>query len=192
MRHETSELLSELIEQTRSNLNAAEELKVLTDYELNWKIDPNSWSMLECIEHLNRYGKFYIPAIQNAIKESTTKSKKQFKSGLLGNYFAMSMIPKENLNKMKTFKEMNPLNSKLDRDVIDIFIQQQVDIMDLLSKARNVSLEKIRIEISISKWIRLKLGDTFRFLIYHNIRHMRQIEKVKNDFAHYSREVSQY
>lgn len=188
----TETLIRELIEQTRENLNRAEELKVLTDSELNWKSDPKEWSILECLEHLNRYGNFYLPVIHQKIKESTSIPGLNFKSGFLGNYFANSMLPKEKLNKMKTFKEMNPLNSALSRAVIDRFIQQQFNMIELLSDARRVNIEQVRVPISISKWIRLKLGDAFRFVIIHNVRHMYQIDRLKNDFALFSRESSTY
>ena len=35
---------------------------------------------------------------------------------------------------MKTFKDKNPLNSILDRKVIDEFINQQIEIIALLNK----------------------------------------------------------
>ena len=47
--------------------------------------------------------------------------------------------------------------------------------------SKNVNLDKIKTAISISKLIRLKLGDTFRVLIYHNERHIKQAEKVLHE-----------
>lgn len=44
--------------------------------------------------------------------------------------------------------------------------------------ARNKDLGKIKTSISISKWIKLKLGDTFRVIIYHNERHIVQANKI--------------
>ena len=37
-----------------------------------------------------------------------------------------SLLPKGKLNKMKTFKDKNPLNANLDKTVIDKFINQQI------------------------------------------------------------------
>ena len=86
------------------------------------------------------------------------------------------MLPKQKLNKMKTFKDKNPLNSNLDTKVIDEFINQQIKTIDLLNKSKIVSLNKNKVKITLTKWIKLKLGDTFRFVINHNIRHIKQIE----------------
>ena len=40
------------------------------------------------------------------------------------------MLPKQRLNKIKTFKDKNPLNSRLDIKVIDEFINQQTKMID--------------------------------------------------------------
>jgi hypothetical protein len=37
-----------------------------------------------------------------------------------------------------------------------------------------VNLRKVKIPISISKIVRLKLGDALLFVVYHNERHMYQ------------------
>ena len=89
------------------------------------------------------------------------------------------MLPKEKLNKMKTFKSKNPLNSALDKSVIDRFTTQQIKLLDLLNQSRKVSLNKVKIKTSISSLISLKLGDTFQFLINHMIRHLNQIDKIQ-------------
>lgn len=141
---------------------------------LNRRAAPDAWSALECIEHLSLYGDFYLPEIENSIRQSRHKAEPVFKSGLLGNYFAMSMLPKEKLNKMKTFKDKNPIGSRLGKATIERFIEQQKKTLALLEQSKSVSLNRTKTAISISTWIKLKLGDTFRFVIYHNQRHMAQ------------------
>jgi hypothetical protein len=178
MKIKSEKLLLDLAERTHQNIKRAELLKDKTDEALNLKKSVESWSVLECLEHLNLYGNFYLPEIDLRIDVTPLQNELFFKSGLIGNYFAQSMLPKPKLNKMKTFKNMNPLNSKLDRIVIDVFIRQQHQILYLLKRAEEVSLNKTKISISISRFIKLKLGDTFRFLIYHNQRHLDQAERI--------------
>jgi len=172
-------LIEDLIENTREVINEAERYSQLSIDELNWKPDAEKWSVLECLEHLNRYGDFYLPEIQQRIQKANKLNGDQiFKSGLLGNYFANSMLPKEKLNKMKTFKSMNPAGSQLDISTLQKFIRQQKQMLDLLSQARAIDLVKTKTSISISNWIKLRLGDTFRVVIYHNQRHIVQANKV--------------
>ena len=175
---QTEELIQELTEITQSNMNEVQLFKQKSEKELNLRPKSESWSILECIEHLNRYGDFYIPEIRKRIENSKFKKSPIFNTGFLGNYFAKSMMPKEKLNKMKTFKSMNPINSSLDKGVLDKFLYQQESILDLLNKAKETDLTKIKTSISISKWISLRLGDTFRVVIYHNLRHIVQAKNI--------------
>ncbi len=174
MKASTHDLIEGLIDLTREHLNQAEQLRQLPLETLNRKPDAESWSVLECLEHLNLYGDFYLPEMGKRIRESKYPAEALFRSGLLGNYFALSMLPKDKLNKMKTFKDKKPSGSRLDKSVIDRFADQQNQLLELLHKSRAVSLNRTRTSISISNFIRLKLGDTFRFIIYHNRRHMVQ------------------
>lgn len=178
MKISTSELLDELKNRTAQHLSFAETLLVMPESDLNFRASEDSWSALECLEHLNRYGDFYIPEISRNISSAEKSSQPYFKPGILGNYFANSMLPKEKLNKMKTLKTMNPIHSKLNKSVIDKFIRQQEQLLKLLEEARHVDLGKVKTGVSISKLIKLKLGDTFRFVIYHNERHILQIKRI--------------
>lgn len=176
---QSEKLTQMLLEQSRQIINQAEKLQSYDLNTLTWKENEISWSILECLEHLNLYGDFYLSQIENEIKNSTIKTDIEFNSGILGNYFAKSMLPKEKLNKMKTFKDKNPLNAKLDKSVIDRFINQQIKLLDLLNQSRNVSLNKVKIKTSISSFIKLRLGDTFQFFINHIIRHLSQIDRIQ-------------
>ncbi len=180
MRTTSNELIEDLISRTKSNINAVEQLKTVPEKELNRKENPGSWSVLECIEHLNLYGDFYLPEIRRRIAEGVSAGPApEFKSGLLGNYFAVSMLPKEGtLNKMKTFKDKDPAGSSLNKEVLRRFTDQQKEMLDLLNMARKVNLTRVKTAISISWLLKLRLGDTFRVVIYHNQRHILQAERV--------------
>lgn len=176
----SEKLLSDLIERTQRNIEHAEKYQHLSEELLNWKTNKESWSILECLEHLNLYGDFYIPEITKRMEQSKTIPRENFKSGFLGNYFAEMMLPKNPIKKMKTFKDKNPAGSTLDKSTITRFIGQQEELLQLLEQARNVDLSKIKTAISISKLIKLKLGDTFRVVIYHNERHIAQANRISS------------
>lgn len=88
-------LIEDLMARTKANLDAAGEFEKLSNEELNWKSNPESWSVLECIEHLNLYGDYYLPEIKKRMQQAATqKTSSEFKSGLLGNYFAKKYATK--------------------------------------------------------------------------------------------------
>jgi len=178
MKIATQQLITDLTNTIQTHMAYAESLRAMSDEILNHRNQPGSWSALECLQHLNLYGDFYLPEINRRINQSKTKAEPVFKSGILGNYFANSMLPKEKLNKMKTFKDKNPSGSTLDKRTIEEFIRQQNELLSLLYRAKKISLNKVRNSITISNIIKLKLGDTFRFLVNHNERHIRQAKRA--------------
>lgn len=176
----TAALIAELTDLVKKHIHFAEQLKDLSDEDLHHRVQAGSWNVLECLEHLNLYGNFYLPEIARRMNESKTQASEEFKSGWLGNYFALSMLPKEKLNKMKTFKKMNPIHLTVNREVINTFISQQQKLLGLLKEGRGVNLTRVKTAISITRMIKFRLGDTFRFVIYHQVRHIRQAENVLN------------
>lgn len=179
MKTTSNELIESLIEMVRKHINALEKLRDEPLDLLNIKADQTSWSVLECVQHLNLYGQFYIPEISKRIKNCKTEPDTVFKSGRLGNYFASSMMPKEKLNKMKTFKSKNPNGSVLSVEVLDEFLNHQRELINLLHESRSVNLSRVKTAITIPA-IKLKLGDTFRFVILHNERHIQQARRALN------------
>ena len=126
---QSQQLLESLSIQTRELLQRAQQLQNL-DYEtLHARPSEKAWNILECLEHLNRYGNYYLPEIRIAIRHAKYPSEGNYKTGLLGNYFAESMLPKEPLNKMNTLKSKNPLNASLDESSITLFIEQQTELL---------------------------------------------------------------
>lgn len=178
MKTKSEELLGELRTLTIQNLEQARRLYQLSHEELNSRPAPGSWSALECLEHLNFYGRFYLPEIERKIAERKYPAEPVFKSGWIGNYFAEGMLPKERMKKVKTLKSQDPIGKVLQKEVIEEFMQQQEKMLELLSRANQVSLTRTRAAISIAKFIKLRLGDIFRINIYHNRRHLLQAGKA--------------
>lgn len=183
MKIDPNMLIEDLITRTREIILQAEKYKSLPKEYISRKPHPEKWSVLECLEHLNLYGDFYLVEIENRILNSKSQTKKEFKSGLLGNYFANSMLPKNGkIKKMKTFADKDPINSELPPTTIDRFLKQQNRMIELLVLARKIDLNKVKTSITIPV-IKLKLGDTFRFVIYHNQRHMIQANNVLHNVS---------
>lgn len=75
---------------------------------------------------------------------------------------------------------MTPIHSSLYRHVLDEYIHYQTELLTLLEKSHNINIQTTRTPITISKYIKLRLGDTFRFVINHNTRHIFQIKNILN------------
>lgn len=175
---ETEKLIGELIEINSQNIKVVENFLQMPIEELKWKFDTKSWSILDCIAHLNLYGEFYLPELKKAININIGPSTYLFYPGFFGDYFVKTIQYKEKLNKMKTALPMDPIGSILSKEVLRHFIFEQEQLIDLLIDAKDVNLNKIKTPINVTKWMKINLGDSFRFVVYHNQRHVNQAINV--------------
>lgn len=185
MTQSTVQLLENLKQQTENHLQqAVTEWQMLPLVQLSRKASPDTWSAAQCLEHLNIYGRYYLPAIEKAIgdaKSAGSRPAPEFHPGWLGAWFSNLMRPLSGgalKSKMKAPKNAVPSDQPDARTTLAEFIDQQEKMLQLLEAAQVVNLEKIRIPISIAPWIRLKLGDTFQFVIAHIERHVLQAERA--------------
>ena len=173
-----AELIQHLRDNTQKALSSVLEFKTYPIEKLNYKSSATDWSILECIEHLNLYGKFYLPEIENRISLAKTYHNGHFKSSWLGDYF-VNMIKASNTKKIKATKQMDSTGSDLSLSTIHQFVKQLELLDSLLVKAENINLSKVKTAISLTKFIKLRLGDTLRFLVYHNERHILQAKRIQ-------------
>jgi hypothetical protein len=180
--YSTKKMISDLSAQTELFLHkAVSEWQTLPHHRFAYKASPGSWSANQCLAHLNSYGRYYLPLIEKALANAASAPTPLFTAGWLGNYFTQLMKPGNDgvpAKKMKAPKDHDPDNKTESHLVIAEFIEQQEKMLILLRKAEKVNLQDIKIPISIAKWIRLRLGDTFHFLIVHNYRHVLQAERA--------------
>jgi len=178
MKIEQTKLIKTLRDLTHNAKVDMLEFKTYPMERLTDKPNENDWSILECIEHLNLYGYFYLPEIERNIMHAEPGNKLYFKSGLLGNYF-VNMIKASNKKKIKATKQMDSTGSDLSLATIDQFIKQLDWLDSLLEKSQKLDLAKVKTAISLTTFVKLRLGDTLRFVVYHNERHLLQAKQMK-------------
>jgi len=147
------------------------------------------WSVVEVLDHLNFYGAFYTEAIATAMANSGRAPGGQFNSGWLGNYFTRIIGPAP-AGKVLKQKFKAPANAKplaprqLDpQEVLQQYQAYQQTLQQLLQQVHHKNLGTIRVPTSLSPLVRLKLGDTFRFVIAHQQRHHQQIQRILTEVA---------
>lgn len=170
-------LLSQLEESVESHLAyTISDMQNRTVGELLKPSITGGWSAAQCLEHLNSYGRFYLPELKKALSKSKEVDQLEFKSTWLGAYFKEMMDPKSSKRKYKAFKSHIPSPDLEPFKVIAEFILQQEELLTYLRSAEQKDLN-VRIPISITRFIRLKMGDVFQFLIAHNERHLKQAKR---------------
>lgn len=172
---DNTQLLHKLEEQVEQHIQAAiQHFQNIPEDVLLASSVNHGWSIAQCLAHLNSYGDYYLPAIHRSLKEKTKDH--SFVSSWLGAYFKKMMDPSTGKQKFKAFKGHIPPAHLDAHKVVAEFIRQQEVLLRYLREAKEADLNT-RIPISLTKWIKLKLGDTFQFLIAHNERHLQQAKR---------------
>lgn len=175
---QTKAFLGKLEADTREILLQTKRLHQLDPGILCTQPAPGKWSVAQVLEHLNTYGRYYLPLMESLMRNTQTTPTEYFKPGFLGAFFTRSMLPKkgEVKNKMKTMKGHSPQPDIDSHRVITEFTEQQHRLLEILERASLADLQKVRVPITLTRLIKLQLGDTLSFLIAHHQRHFVQIE----------------
>jgi DinB superfamily len=181
MKIENKHLTKELLAKLDIAISFVNALKQESVEKLNHKKSAEKWSALECIEHLNLYGDFYLPEIEKQLSgKPKVLATTVFRSGVIGNYFAglMQKNKKGAIKKMKTPKDKMPDSSGLTMLTVDRFLKQAEKLKQLIQQSAEMDLTKTKTAISLTKLIRLRMGDTLRFVVYHIERHVDQASRA--------------
>ena len=182
----TKELIRIATDITEENISQAEKwMHKLSENQLNWRPNPGIWSVAEILAHLNSYSKYYHPVFKSKIDGTRFRNAKdEFVSSPLGRsaWKSMKLGRLKNVKrKFKAPKSQNPtvVPSLITGNEAEEFVKNQRELLDIFALAQTVNMRKVKIPISISKIVRLKLGDALLFVVYHNERHMQQLSDLK-------------
>lgn len=157
----------------------ATQLAPLSLDDLNFKTSPDSWSILECLEHLNRYSRYYNPALATAIEHNSGGAAvPEITYSWMGRK-SLEVVRPQNTKKHKTVKHMNPANSDLGRATVDEFLQHQTGLQHLLQRAANADLHKKAVPVEFFRLMKLRIGEALEFVVLHEERHIQQALRVK-------------
>jgi hypothetical protein len=154
------------------------EIKKLPGEKLNQRPANGGWSLLECLEHLNRYSDYYNPALEKAIANNlTVNPAPEITLTWIGRK-SVEMISPKNTKKQKTLKKMNPQGSALNTTVVDSFLKNQQELLTLLKNAEKVNLSKKAIPVEFFRLLKMNIGETLLFMVLHQQRHFMQLQRI--------------
>ena len=125
---------------------------------------------------INDY-RYYKEALKNNSNNSAGKI--PFKHSLIGRLIIKSVKPSTKM-KVKTPAAFNPINSSLEENIVQKFLEIHKINMEFIAKCKSVDLSGIKIHSPFNKLVRYNLGDSFKIIMLHNRRHLEQAERVMN------------
>lgn len=147
---------------------------------LNQRLAPTSWSILECLAHLNAYSRYYNGVFAWALARPAAApvANTEVTYSWLGRKSVAMMHP-TNLSKQKALKRLNPLGSQLGPEVLAEFDQHQARLLELLAQAERADLNRSAVPIEFFRLLKLRLGEALEFVIVHQQRHVQQAQRVR-------------
>ena len=164
------------VENIISTVNKA--FKPLTISQLNQKENIDKWSILECLEHLNRYHAYYNDAIKQGLqiaKSSTADN--AYKNGWFGK-MSIDMMSPDNAKKQKAITKFNPVGSELTKETMTKFLTYQQELLTLLAQAKGKNINQRKVPVEFFKLMKMKIGDALAFVVTHEQRHILQAQAV--------------
>jgi uncharacterized damage-inducible protein DinB len=168
---ELSAAVSEMIQDAGSNY------LTLSDRELASSPAPGSWSILQCFEHLNRYNRFYNSEIKKKMTAGKASADHEVRTTWIGKKSIAAMHP-DNQKKQKTLRHLNP-HPDLDRRTIEEFIRHQHELLNLLSSAKTIDVNTVRISVEFFQLLKMNLAEAFQFVVLHQQRHFLQLARIR-------------
>ncbi|KUG06080.1 DinB family protein [Solirubrum puertoriconensis] len=152
------------------------ELAPLSSEVLNYKSNAQSWSVFECLEHLNRYSRYYLPAFEKAMQHPQ-RSSAEVGYSWLGKK-SLEVVRPGNGKASKTVKHMNPAGSQLSRGVLEEFLQHQSRLLAVLAAAHTADLNRKAVPVEFFRLLKLRLGEALEFVVLHEERHVQQAQRA--------------
>ncbi len=155
----------------------------------NWRYHPESWSVGECLDHLNTTGALLLPRLDAAIARARARhvaGEGPFDYGRLGRWWIRQMQPSSR-RRFKVPRAFEPSSSTLDRDaVLAAFLKLQDDLAARAAAADGLDLRRVKASSAAFPLLRLPLGAWLESTVAHEQRHLGQARRVKAraDFPH--------
>ncbi len=150
-----------------------------TEANFNMRPSPESWSAAECINHLIVTNNGYLPQLEKLIEASVKRDfgLARYKSTFWGSVMVWAITPKVKF-KLKAPSVFKPEGSTFGLDLLDRFESQSKRISALFEESSNLNLSSLKISSPASSFIRYNLGETYRIIFNHNLRHYGQAQRA--------------
>lgn len=154
----------------------------LTNEQFNWRVAPGSWSIGECLAHLNLTGQMYLPRIERALRKARAENltgTEPFRHGWLGNFFVRKLEPPVRRLRARAPHAVAPPPEHLIETVVPAFISLQQELTNKLRAAEGLHLARIKIASPFTRLLKFTLGQSFALLTAHERRHLWQARQVR-------------
>lgn len=168
----------------RSELDTADARAValvsgLTVVQLNWRPRSDAWSVAQCLEHLCLSNEVYAEAIVESLGGRPSGPVEEIRPGWFGRWFIRRYIePTTQKSPGRAPRKAVPTASRLDPSILDRFIASNRLMRDIMARARDFDVNRVRFRNPFVPVIRFTVGTGLQIVARHNHRHLLQAERI--------------
>jgi len=174
---ETREYTKRLDELT---LRFKNEFGKLSEAEIHWKPDKNTWSVAQNLEHLILINQSYFPMIDK-LRNKNYKKPFTAKIGFLVSFFGKAILKSvqpETLKKTSTFSIWKPGENSPAQDITARFVEHQEILKQKILDSEDLLKQNAVISSPANPKIVYKLEVAFKIILAHEERHFQQAKKL--------------
>ena len=152
----------------------------LSGEQLNWKPNPQTWSIAQNLEHLIVVNETYYPVL-SALKNGTYKKPFLANFGFIVSFFGktvLNAVKPDRKNKMKTFSIWEPGQPSGGKDIVSRFKKHQSELQKQVSEANELLNNRIVISSPANKNVVYSLEMALDIIVTHEQRHLEQAKEI--------------
>ena len=141
------------------------------------RLNPGSWCVAECLDHLTQTTRAFLPAISEAIaKAPKLMRNRRLRTGILPSLFIRSLNPPYRI-RFKVLPQLVP-QSLSSEQAWSGFVASQAELLTSLNSAAGLAIDKVTIKSPVYARISYNIYGVFRMLAAHQQRHVWQIGQI--------------
>jgi hypothetical protein len=170
--------LGALIEQIQSTTRDAKKLVLgRNGADLTTRLEPNSWSVAECFDHLAQTTRAFLPAILDAVATAPKlAASRPLRTGLLARLFIRNLEPPYRL-RIKVLPQLKPQNHDFETAWLG-FMDTQTRLSETIGSSAGLAIDEISIKSPVYARARYSVYGAFRILAAHQRRHLWQSRQI--------------
>lgn len=155
----------------------------LSDGQINWRPMEGSWSIAECIAHLNTTNALYIAGLKERLEAARqsgwTATHTNARIGLIEGWFIRSLEPPYRI-KMRAPAKFTPPPACYEKDeLLARWVSIHQRLLSLSSENADLDWNRIRVPSPVIPRISFSVTAVFASIAAHERRHLWQAEQIR-------------
>jgi hypothetical protein len=153
----------------------------LDDEQFNWSPARGSWSIAQCLDHLNAANGRYFGAVTEAVaraQASRLRRREPIQPSLVGRWFIAALEPPVGL-KMRAPRYIRPARRRHKAEVWPEFVRQHTHMRASIAGWGHVDLNRAVFPNPLGRYGRVRAGTALRIIAAHDRRHVWQASRVR-------------